>query len=484
VRSIPRPWRTLRGRLVLAAAAGLVTAAVVFAAVGAGLIRAQSQVVARAELDRQAEQLAKLISTQAERALTRGTQVPSFEPSSIEALVGENTKLYYTGLALTPGSEQPTSEIPAVVAGQIDYEVLERTGVQRIDFTQPGQQVVSEASAAPVTIGGEQFGAIMLARPPGELASAWPDVAGRVVGAAGIGLGVALLLTLLLTSRITRPLTAMQAATHRVARGDMRTELVSTGTQELDELASDFNHMVRQIAERDGAAREFLMRVTHDLRTPLTAIRGHAAALSDGIVPPDDVPRSLAAIEGEAARLETLVADLLDLARLDAHRFKLDLTRVEPAEVLDMAFDAMEAEAAVRGVAYERRIDELAPVVTDEARVRQIMTNLLDNAIHWTPRGGTVRLEGRARAGGGFVAAVSDTGPGIPDAEQELIFDPFQSLETPDGRRGSGLGLAISRQLARALGGEVRVESQDGAGSRFILELPGQTAEGVPAQPV
>jgi signal transduction histidine kinase len=466
---------------VLAAAAGLVTAAVVFAAVGAGLIRAQSEVVARAELDRQAEQLAKLISTQAERALTRGTQVPSFEPTSIEALVGENTKLYYTGLALTPGSEQPTSEIPAVVAGAIDYEVLERKGVQRLDFTQPGQSVVSEASAAPVTIGGEQFGAILLARPPGELASAWPDVAGRVVGAAGIGLGVALLLSLLLTSRVTRPLTAMQAATHRVARGDLRTELSSTGTQELDELAADFNRMVRQIAERDGASREFLMRVTHDLRTPLTAIRGHAAALSDGVVPPDDVPRSLAAIEGEAARLETLVADLLDLARLDAHRFKLDLSRVEPTEVLDLAFDAMEAEAVVRGLAYERRIEELPPVITDEARVRQIMTNLLDNAIHWTPRGGTVRLEGRSRAGGGFVAAVTDTGPGIPDAELEHIFDPFQSLETPDGRRGSGLGLAISRQLARALGGEVRAESREGAGSRFILELPGQAAEGVPA---
>ena len=270
MRSIPRPWRTLRGRLVLAAAAGLVTAAVVFAAVGAGLIRAQSQVVARAELDRQAEQLAKLISTQAERALTRGTQVPSFEPTSIEALVGENTKLYYTGLALTPGSEQPTSEIPAVVAGQIDYEVLERTGVQRIDFTQPGQSVVSEASAAPVTIGGEQFGAILLARPPGELASAWPDVAGRVVGAAGIGLGVALLLTLLLTSRITRPLTAMQAATHRVARGDMRTELGSTGTQELDELASDFNHMV----QADRRARRGEPRVP-DARHPRPAHAPH-----------------------------------------------------------------------------------------------------------------------------------------------------------------------------------------------------------------
>jgi signal transduction histidine kinase len=476
---LPRPWRTLRGRLALAAAAGLLTAAVVFAAVGAGLIRSQSQVVARAELDRQAIALADIVSGQAERAAARGTDFRSYRPDALEALVGPNTRLYYTGLQLTPGAERPTAGFPSVAAGELSYEVLEREGVQRIDFRLPGESRTNEASAAPVYLGGEIFGAILLARPPGELASAWPDVAGRVVGAAGIGLAVALALSLLLTTRITRPLTAMQTATHRVAGGDLRTELGPTGTQELDELASDFNLMVRRLAERDGETREFLMRVTHDLRTPLTAIRGHAAALSDGVVPEEDVPRSLAAIEGEASRLETLVADLLDLARLDAHRFKLDLTTVEPAEVLGRAFDAMEAQAAARGVAYERRIEDLAPVVTDESRVQQIVGNLLDNALHWTPRGGTVSLEGRALPDGGFVAAVSDTGPGVPDAQHERIFDPFQSLETPDGRRGSGLGLAISRQLARALGGDVRVESREGAGSRFVLELP---AEAAPAQ--
>ena len=100
------------------------------------------------------------------------------------------------------------------------------------------------------------------------------------------------------------------------------------------------------------------------------------------------------------------------------------------------------------------------------------MSNLLDNAIHWTPRGGTVRLEARRRPGGGFTAEVSDTGPGIPRSEQERIFEAFQSQETPDGRRGSGLGLAISRQLARALGGDVWVESNEGSGSRFVLEVP------------
>jgi signal transduction histidine kinase len=473
------PWRTLRGRLVLAAVAGLVTAAVVFAAVGAGLIRSQSQAVARGELDRQARALARIVSGQAERAAQRGVEFRSdYRPDALEALVGPEAKIYYTGLELTPGAEQPTGGFPSIAAEELDYGLLEEEGVQRIDFRLPGDDRVYEASAAPVLQGGIPVGAVLLGRPPGQLASAWPDVAGRVVGAAAIGLAVALALMLPLTRRITRPLTAMQAATHRVAEGDLRTELGPTGTQELDELASDFNLMVRRLAERDGETREFLMRITHDLRTPLTAIRGHAAALSDGVVPPEDVARSLAAIEGEATRLETLVADLLDLARLDTHRFKLDLSRVEPGEVLDRAFDAMEAEAAARGVTYERRIDPMPSVVTDETRVRQIVLNLLDNALRWTPAGGTVRLEGRALPAGGFSVAVTDTGPGVPDRDRERIFDAFQSFETPDGRRGSGLGLAISRQLARALGGDVRVESREGAGSRFLLELP---AKGAPA---
>jgi signal transduction histidine kinase len=469
----PRPWRTLRGRLALAAAGGLVIAAVVFAAVGGGLIRAQSEKVARAEFDRQAVALAKIVSAQAEKQAVGGTPFSFVSPVSIQALVGPRTRLYYSGLPLTPGADRPTDEIPQVAARELDYGILEQEGVQRIDFEASPGASTTEASAAPVMLGGEAVGAILLARPPGTPASAWPDVAPWVFLAAGIGLAVALLLSLLLTSRITRPLTAMQRATHRVAGGDLRTELGPTGTRELDELGSDFNLMVRRLAEREGETREFLMRVTHDLRTPLTAIRGHAAALSDGVVPPDDVPRSLAAIENEAARLEVLVADLLDLARLDAHRFTLDMAEVRPAEVLERAFDALEPEALTRQVGFERDIDALPPVVTDEGRVQRIVGNLLDNAIHWTPPGGTIRLEGAPLPDGGFTAVVSDTGPGVPAEERERIFDAFHSSESPDGRHGSGLGLAISRQLARALGGDVRMEPRDGGGSRFVLEVPG-----------
>ncbi|MGD9695860.1 MAG: ATP-binding protein [Thermoleophilia bacterium] len=473
---LPRPWRSLRGRLLLAAAAGLITAAVIFVVVAGGLIQSQSRAQARKELDRQAVAVAKIISNQAWQAYTEGREPRFVQPANLAALVGPGTEFFYSGASLTPGSEQTGLDFPAVAARSLDYGVLERDGVQRIDFTAPGADGQREGSAAPVTLGQEVFGAILLSRPRGDQPAAWPDVAPRVLMAAGIGLGVALLLALLLTARITRPLNAMQRAVHRVAEGDLRTALGSTGTRELDQLASDFNVMVRRLAERDGETREFLMRVTHDLRTPLTAIRGHSAALADGIVPEHERPRSLAAIEGEAARLETLVADLLDLARLDARRFKLDLARVRPGGALDRAFDAMRAEATARGLAYERAIEPLGPVLIDEGRVQQIVGNLIDNAIHWTPPGGTVRLEGRPLPDGGFAATVSDTGPGIEESDQERIFDPFQSEETPDGRRGSGLGLAISRQLARTLGGDLRVESRRGAGSRFILELPGRAA--------
>ena len=469
---LPRPWRTLRGRLALASLAGLLAASVVFAVVGTQLVRSEAERVSRVEFDRQAKKLAELVSERAEAQATQGEEFTFFQVQNLEPLVGEGTRLYRDGLELAPGAARPYDTFPPAAAAALEYGVLERDGVQRLDFVRPESGERTEASAAPVIVGGQIVGAILLSRPSSEVAANWQALARRVGLAAGIGLVVALLLVLFLTSRLTRPLRAMRSATERVARGDRRVTLRRTGTQELDRLADAFNQMVRELAQSDAASRDFLMQVTHDLRTPLTAIRGHASALADGVVPPDHVPRSLAAISGEARRLEALVADLLDLARLDARRFRLQLADVDPADVLDRAFDALEAEAAARGVAYERDIEPMTPMVTDEARVRQIVGNLIENALSWTPAGGTVRLTGRERGGGGFVAVVSDSGPGLVPGDEEVVFEPFRSLDAPDGRRGTGLGLAISRELARALGGDVRADVHGGTGGRFVLELP------------
>ena len=158
------------------------------------------------------------------------------------------------------------------------------------------------------------------------------------------------------------------------------------------------------------------MRVTHDLRTPLTAIRGHAAALADGVVPPDDVPRSLAAIEGEAARLETLVADLLDLARLDAHRFKLDLAAWSPAEVLDRAFDAMEAEAVARGRRLRAPHRPDLPSVRHRRGPRAADRGQPARQRHPLDAAAAARCASRGGrcAGGGFAAAVERHRPRHP----------------------------------------------------------------------
>lgn len=467
---------------MLAALAGLVVASVLFALIGAGLLRSQSEVAARAELDRQARALAAIVSERAERAAREGGEFRFDRPDELQALVGPRTRLYLIGLDLSPGAARPNDRLPSVVAEQLSFPELERAGVQRIDFRLPGRRETLEASAAPVRIGGEVTGALLLARPPGEFVSAWPQLRDNVLIAAACGLGAALALAVVLTGRLTRPFRAMRAATRGVAEGNLDVRLAPTGLQDLDEVAAAFNRMVAELARRDGAARDFLMRVTHDLRTPLTAVRGHAAALADGVVPEEDVPRSLAAIEGEAARLEAMVADLLDLARLDARRFRLDPEPVAPGEVLTRAADAAEARAAAAGVALERRIAPLPDVVTDGMRVAQIVGNLLDNALSWAPPGGRVVLEAGPRPGGGLVASVSDSGPGVPEDQREAIFAPFHSRETPDGRRGTGLGLPISRQLARALGGDLRLEG--GPGARFTLELPAVAGDAAaPAPP-
>jgi signal transduction histidine kinase len=232
------------------------------------------------------------------------------------------------------------------------------------------------------------------------------------------------------------------------------------------------------LERRDVATREFLMRITHDLRTPLTAIRGHAAALADGVVPDREVPRSLTAILSESGRLEGLVADLLDLARLDADRFSVDLAPMDVGAALHEAVTAVAAQAAQGGVTVrETAADGLPVIVTDDQRVRQIVGNLLDNAIRWSPRESSVDVDARPIPGGGVLVTIRDAGPGVEPERRDEIFAPFSASDTPDGRRGPGLGLAISRELARALGGDLRVDDARGGGSLFTLTLPARSPE-------
>ncbi|MBL6634495.1 MAG: HAMP domain-containing histidine kinase [Thermoleophilia bacterium] len=473
-----RPWASLSGRVALGAVAGLIVAAVLFAAVGVSLIRGEATSQARAELDRQARAVAVIVSERASTALETGEEFSTREPiGNLEELAGPGTRLYYVGLALSPGSSDPTGGLPPTVARDLSTDVLVRDGSQGFEFTPAPQAAPAYAAAAPVLVNGRYLGAIVLTRPQAEVAASWGQVLVPILLAIMLGLVVAVALVLWTTRRATRPLRDLEQAARRVAQGDLAAEVGEGGAEELDAVARAFNAMVRQLARRDRIAREFLMRVTHDLRTPLTAIRGHALALSDGVVPDDAVPRSLGAIASEANRLEVLVTDLLDLARMDADRFRVNITPVNGADVVRAAADAMSSSARAAGVHLVADIPDLPDVHTDPDRVQQVIGNLIDNAIRWTPPQGTITLSARPRAGGGLVVEVADTGPGVPADRRDEVFEPFRSSEAPGGHVGSGLGLAIGRQLARTLGGDLGVGDAPGGGACFTLLLPARAPD-------
>jgi signal transduction histidine kinase len=325
--------------------------------------------------------------------------------------------------------------------------------------------------AQPVTLGNNVYaGSLVVAEPESALRARWLQLAWELALAFGIGIPVAGVLVIYLARRIAEPLEALAAAADEVAAGhyDVAVPKHTGAGTEVDRLAARFDEMTAKLAESEQLSRNFLMSVSHELRTPLTAIRGHVAALREGVVEDEaSQERSLEVISEEAVRLERLVGDVLDLAKLDARRFALLREEVDMRALCERAYATFAEEARARGIEYDLELDGGAVLITDGDRVLQIVTNLIANALHWTPSGGHVDL-GLAATNGEVKVAVADTGPGIEPQMAERIFRPFWS---GDGG-GTGLGLAIARELSLALGGRLELHSEPGHGSRFVLVLP------------
>ena len=331
--------------------------------------------------------------------------------------------------------------------------------------------------AQPVVLGNNNIyaGSLIVAEPESALRARWLQLAWELALAFGIGIPVAGVLVVFLARRIAEPLEALAAAADEVAAGHYDVEVpehTGAGT-EVDRLAARFDEMTARLAESEQLSRNFLMSVSHELRTPLTAIRGHVAALREGVVEDEaSQERSLEVISEEAVRLERLVGDVLDLAKLDARRFALLREEVDMRALCERAYATFAEEARARGIEYDLELDGGGVLITDGDRVLQIVTNLIANALHWTPAGGRIDL-GLVTSNGEVTVAVSDTGPGIAPQETERIFRPFLS---GDGA-GTGLGLTIARELANALGGRLELHSEPGHGSRFVLVLPVRTPQ-------
>ena len=307
-----------------------------------------------------------------------------------------------------------------------------------------------------------QRGLIYL-RPASVSSAAWhPFLVDLLIGALA-GAGIAAVLSFLLARSIVRPLQRVVEATVALAADERHEPLEPEGTTELAALAEAFNQMVEQLAASRDAERAFLLSVSHELKTPLTAIRGYAEGLGEGAFEPGEAAR---VITTESGRLERLVRDLLDLARMNRSEFSVRSEAVDLAEIARET--ARRHEPTARGLDVDlRAVAGEAWVTGDADRILQIASNLVENAMRETPAGGVVTI-----GADGARLVVSDSGPGIPAEDLPHAFERFYLYDKIGRDRliGTALGLAIVRQLATAMGGTVDVDSS-AAGTTFTVTL-------------
>jgi signal transduction histidine kinase len=454
---------SLRVRLPLVFLAGIVLAGVITTLIAIRLFQDYAHDQALTSLNREARGIATLYSNAVRASYGNPTgdrKAPSFAADNLEQATGD--KLYWIGPELFPGQQELTG-LKHLPAKTIDWQ-----SGKSLSFELTLKKRKFLAVANPIFLGTQPIGAIVVATPKTDVRHRVSLLIQRLAVAGLLGLLVAGLLAWYLSRRIVRPLLQLSDAADEVADGNYAVAVPRRAPGELGHLSDRFSEMTDRLAEAEQMERNFLMSVSHELRTPLTAIRGHVSALLEGVVAEPELQQaSLETVEAEATRLERLVGDILDLARLDTHRFTVTREEVDMGALLDQAYETYRDEARRRQIDYRRETHDRPVIISDGDRVLQVVGNLISNAFHATPDGGSVSLE-LAQRNGTVHVAVEDSGPGIPPEKRERLFRPFIS----ESGSGTGLGLAIAKELSAALGGRIELRSEVGKGSRFELVLP------------
>lgn len=430
--------RMLRTRLFVGIAATVAVSTIVMLAVGAALTRRSLDDDARRSLARQVDLIA---------AQHAATPLPRDDTQIGRFLATEQERL----AILTPA--QAERLLPPAAARRLSTEGRAGGTVE----------VRGEPFRFAARLGGGD--AVVLLRSARNQSADWqPFLVGLALAALLAGL-LAAGVAFLLARAVARPVTRAAAASRRLAEGESPDRLPVEGSTELRQLSAAFNELADELQHAQEAERAFLLSISHELKTPLTAIRGHAEALADGVV---GAERAGEVIEREAQRLERLIRDLLDLARLRRSSFDVVLAPIDLAEIAHEACARHRRQALRFGVEIHARLVEPAGALADAGRTLQAVSNLVENAIRCTPRGGSVQIA----ASPGTLAVVDD-GPGLGAADLERAFERFYLWERSGADRqvGTGLGLAIVAELATAMGGSVGVTSTPGAGSTFTLSL-------------
>src|SRR5262245_35094220 len=302
----------------------------------------------------------------------------------------------------------------------------------------------------------------------------------QLLVAGAVAAAVALIIARWLARGMTQPLRDMAQAARRMETGDYSQRVVTDSRDEVGRLAEAFNRMSAELNGLEMLRRELVANVSHELKTPISALRAHLENLLDGVEEPN--PETLQVMLVQSERLGRLVDELLDLSRLESGDVPLDRERVELAPLVGQVISEIEVARPEPGASVSNEVPaDLPPVFADRERVHQVLFNLLDNAARLTPRGGRVTVTASRRERSVHVA-VADTGPGISPEDLPRVFERFFRVDASRSRDdgGTGIGLAIARSVVEAHGGRIWAESEPGRGSTFTFELP-VAQEGEPA---
>jgi signal transduction histidine kinase len=316
-------------------------------------------------------------------------------------------------------------------------------------------------------------GNVMMHTPVPEIKKTGTTILNLIIPAVFLSLFISIILVYFLSKRITNPLKEMTLAARRISSGEWQNKLSFSGNDEVAVLAESFNHMVETLENLEKMRRDFIANISHELRTPMTSINGFIEGILDGTIPVEKQKDYLNIVKDEVKRLQRLVSDLLDIARMEAGELKMNVSPFDICEVIRIGVIYLQNELEDKSLNFRANFEREAMfVLADKDAIQRVVINLLHNAVKFTPEGGNISVT-VSEAKGKAEISVSDSGEGIPEEDLPYVFDRFHKADKSRGKdkTGVGLGLYIVKNIIKAHNEYITVRSKKGEGTTFTFHL-------------
>ena len=467
-------WRTFSAIM-----AAILITVVILTGVLFSLLRAERENAYEKEVRLQAEEIAGFMSDLNQLSSVRANS--TMEHIILQKISDIHTRYtadiwivsYEAGLVQMLDSNWRTSE-----------SIYEEAVLDQLSYIQQGNEIqvkglFPELGDQIVTIGvpwkyydGETVGAVLLHIPADALAIPLSDLVPQLLPAAAAALLLGTGIAVLLARSQTKPLKEIDQAVREFTKGDLTRRISLRCGGELGELGDSIDHMAQELSGLEESRRSFVAAVSHELRSPLTSIRGYIDAMLDGTIQHDDMPKYLNVVRDEADRLTALVRDLLDMSRLESGRFPLQIAPFDANEVLRRALITFESRIEDKNIQVDVQLEnEHQNVLGDMERIRQVFNNLIDNALKFLTPGGTLRITSHVK-NRKCLFAIGNNGPRIQEEDLPHIFDRFYKADKAHtSGNGTGLGLAICRMIIQEHKEQINVTSGE-EWTEFTFELP------------